>query len=316
MTPKDKYRQLCAKESSIPIFSRDWWLDATVGIENWDVVLAENGSDITGSMPYVIRERFGFRLLTQPELTQKLGPWIRPPQSGKSEKIISHQHDVMRKLINGLPRYDYFLQNWHYDYRDWLPFFWAGFSQSTRYTYVIDKLDDPESVFNEFSHSKRKNIKRAEDLVSVRFDLDSDHFYDNHEMTLRKQGEKISYSKKLFKSIYRACYERSAGKTIYAQDAAGNIHSALFVIWDEVSAYDLISTIDPDFRNSGSATLLIREIIRFLSGRTLRFDFEGSMVEGIESSFRQFSTKQMPYFSISKTPSRLLRAYMCLRSIL
>lgn len=38
MKPKEKYRALCEKEQAIQIFSRDWWLDATAGIDNWDVV--------------------------------------------------------------------------------------------------------------------------------------------------------------------------------------------------------------------------------------------------------------------------------------
>ena len=42
MNSKERYRILCDHERSIPIFSRDWWLDA-VSNEAWDVSLVEKG---------------------------------------------------------------------------------------------------------------------------------------------------------------------------------------------------------------------------------------------------------------------------------
>lgn len=74
----------------------------------------------------------------------------------------------------------------------------------------------------------------------------------------------------------------------------------MLVIWDENSAYDLISTIDPTYRNSGAASLLILEMIKYLQKITLKFDFEGSMIENVENSFRQFGAVQTPYFQITK----------------
>ena len=46
------------------------------------------------------------------------------------------------------------------------------------------------------------------------------------------------------------------------------------------------------------------------------FDFEGSMIEPVERSFRQFGAKQTPYFSVSKTPSRLLKTLFFVKDML
>ena len=43
MTKKEKYQELCKYEKSIPIFSKDWWMDAVCGEDNWDVLLVEGG---------------------------------------------------------------------------------------------------------------------------------------------------------------------------------------------------------------------------------------------------------------------------------
>lgn len=138
-------------------------------------------------------------------------------------------------------------------------------------------------------------------------------------MTLGKQNlydKTIVYSFELFERIYDGCYTHNAGRTIYAEDADGHIHAALFVIWDENSAYDLISTIDPDYRKIGAATLLVWEMIKFVADKTKVFDFEGSMIEGVENSFRQFGAKQHPYFNISKTYNKRLKVLKHVAAIL
>ncbi|MCK4441369.1 MAG: GNAT family N-acetyltransferase, partial [Sulfurovaceae bacterium] len=262
------------------------------------------------SMPYYKKKKAIFTIITMPKHTQTMGVYIKYPEGQKYEKRLSYEKEVMSSLIEQLPKVDYFNQSFHYSVTNWLPFYWQGYTQTTNYTYVIEDLSNLESVFQNFNHAKRKNIKKAEKFLDVKFDLPAREFYDNHKMTLEKQNDKIAYSFEHFNRIYTSAYNHNAGRTIYAVDKDDNIHAALFVIWDKNSAYDLISTIDPSFRNSGSASLLIKEIIEFLSNETSRFDFEGSMIENVEKSFRQFGAKQKPYFNITKVNSKILKAIL------
>jgi len=39
LTDKELYREFCQVEDNIPIFSKDWWMDAVCGEDNWDVIL-------------------------------------------------------------------------------------------------------------------------------------------------------------------------------------------------------------------------------------------------------------------------------------
>lgn len=307
MVDKQKYRILCEQESNMPVFSQAWWLDSVAG-DNWNVVLVEKEGIIQASMPYVVKKRYGLTFLSHPPLTQNLGPWIRASVA-KYSKQLSQEKDLMQALIEKLPKYDYFNQNWHYSKNNWLPFYWSGFEQTTRYTYVIEGISNFENVFSEFEHSKRKNIKKSEPLVEVVYDISAEEFYENHKMTLKKQGGVISYEFSIFKKIYDEGYRRNQARTIAAYDTDGNLHAALFVVWDEMSAYDLISTIDPDYRVYGAASVLVRDIIKYTSSFVDKFDFEGSMIEPVERSFRQFGAKQKTYFAISKTNSKLLKIY-------
>ena len=300
---KQKYREFCLIENSIPIFSKDWWLDAVCGQNNWDVILVEKENQIVGALPYYIFHFFGKTIIKQPTLTQFNGVWLKYPKNLKYEDRLSYENIIMEDIIkkvesSGVAHYSQFF---HYSFTNWLPFYWNNYKQTTVYTYVLENIKEHELILKEkFDYSKRKNIKKSFKIVKVKFDLSAEEFYNHHKESLKKQKESISYSYDIFFKIYTAVYARNAGKTIYAIDDDGNIHSALFIVWDAYSAYDLISTIDPDLKESGSVSLLVYEAIKHCSKYVDVFDFEGSMMKNVERSFRKFGAIQKPYFYISK----------------
>lgn len=312
---KKKYRKLCENEESIPLFSQAWWLDCVCGEDGWDVCIVEKGRKIYATMPFYLYKKYGFKVISQPPLTQTAGPWIRCESTTESKKL-ENEKKLMNALISQIPKVDYFYQHWHLSRTNWLPFYWKKYSQTTRYTYVIPDISDVNVVFSNFDAAKKKNVKKSNSIVKVKKDITAKEFFDNHKMTLALQNRDISYSYELFEKIYSGAYQRDSGMTIAAYDSDDNLHAALFIVWDKNSAYDLISTIDPRFRSSGAASLLVKEAIGILSGKTKAFDFEGSMIESVERSFRQFGAEQTPYFAISKTNSKLLKIRNALMDIL
>lgn len=316
MTPKDRYRKLCEDEPTIPIFSLDWWLDAVCG-DAWDVCLVEKGGQIVASMPYHIKRRWGFTFITQPTLTQTLGPWLRPSDAKYSNRL-ALEKERLTGLVDDLPRFDYFSQNWHYANKNWLPLYWRGFQQTTRYTYVIDGLVDLSRVYSEFTSSYRNKIRKASRVVQIVDDLGLSVFFDINRLTFERQGLKIPYSFDFLQKTDNILRHRGKRKILFAKDENGIVHSALYLIWDRQSSYVHMVGEDPAFRSSGAGILLIWEAIRFTS-EVLgldKFDFEGSMIEGVERVRRDCGGKQIPYFSISKAPSRSLRAAQAIRRVL
>jgi hypothetical protein len=281
------------------VFCRSWWLNAVAPGRHAVLVLRNDGRIVAG-MPLTWTGPKPFETICMPLLTQTLGVLLEPPRSPIYARNLANEMEMMERLIEALPPFRELTIQCNYRFMNWLPFYWAEFSQTTRYTYVLHDLTNLDAVFAAFAHAKRKNIRKAERVVSVHRDLSCDEFYDNHVLTLRKQGEKIAYDHALFKRIYEAAYQNNSGRSWYAIDADRNIHAAIFVIWDPKSAYYLISSIDPDFRNSGAATLLIRDCIAHVAGFTSKFDFEGSMIRGVERSFRNLGGIQAPYFRIAK----------------
>lgn len=310
---KEEYRALCAESPpGLYVFQQPWWLDATAGPENWGVCLYRQGGQIAGAWCFHFR-RYGNKLrIYDPPFTQFTGIWLRYPENQKYEKRLAYEKEATSALLAQLEQLPLISlsQSFSANYTNWQPLYWKGFQQTTNYSFRIGNISDPAAVEARFGHAKRKNIKRAlGEGLEVGFDLPAREFYDNHVLTLSKQGAKISYSFDLFQRMYQAAYKHNGGRVIWARDREGNLHAALFVIWNGTCAFDLISTIDPDYRNSGASTLLVRDMIRFLSGKTAAFDFEGSMIEGVANSFSQFGTAQIPYFHIGKTYDR--KALLC-----
>ncbi|MEK9727560.1 MAG: methicillin resistance protein [Candidatus Margulisiibacteriota bacterium] len=311
---KDKYFEFAAREP-IPIFSQPWWLDAVCIDGQWDVAIFEKNNTVIASLPYYMKNKGPFKLITMPPLTQTMGPFITYPEGQKYAKKLAYEKEVMNVLIDQLPKVDYFCQNFHPSITNWLPFYWRGFSQTTRYTYIIDNINDHEQVYQNFTYAKKKNIKKSENMIHLRFDLDVNSFYENHKLTLGKQGQKIEYQFNLLNRIYENGQQNNGVKIISAHDNDNNIHAALLLVGNNTSAYDLISTIDPTFRNSGAASKLVLEGIKLFSKDTQKFDFEGSMIENVENSFRQFGAIQTPYFQIKKVNSKLLQLRECFNAL-
>jgi len=320
MSNKQKYREFCKIEKNIPIFSIDWWLDSVCGEENWDVAIVEKGGEIWATMPYYIKKKWGFTLITMPPLTQKLGPYIKYPQGQKYYKKLSWEKEIMNELIDQLPEFDYFYQQWDYIITNWLPFYWRGFKQTTRYTYVININDNNENnIIENFSHAKRKQIKKAiRNGINIKSNIiQPEDFYNLHKRELEFEKAKISYSFKLFNRLYKNALSNDQGVIISAEDLNGIIHGALFIIFNKQSAYDLISAFNPDFLDSGASSLLVLEAIKYTQWHNIdRFDFEGSMIENVENSFRQFGAIQSSYSAVYKINSKLLKIRECLKELL
>lgn len=249
-----------------------------------------------------------------PTLTQTLGPWI-DASTAKYSKQLAQQKDLFTELIQQLPPHDYFSQNFHYSISNWLPFYWQGCKIEARCTYVLEDLTDLDLIWAGFQENIRREIRKAEKQVSVRSDLGIDRFLDLNDLTFQRQGEAAPYTRELVYRLDRACSEHEARKMFFAEDEQGRIHAAIYIIWDENSAYYLMGGGDPELRNSGATSLLMWEAIKFASTITHKFDFEGSSIEPIERFFRAFGGKQMSFYNVSKIDTKRMKLLMLGRDL-
>lgn len=316
-TNKAKYRILCEEEKSIPINSHSKFLDAICG-DDWDVCIVEQNNEIVASLPYLkVYNRLGMLSLVNPPESQYLGPWIKNKNLSSSKKL-SKEKSLITELIAQLPKYDCFNQTFHYNYTNWLPFYWNDFKQTTRYTYILNNLNDLDHIFANFTSSYRNKIKNANEKVKVCDDMNITQFYKINQLTFKRQGVNLPYSLDFLRKKDQILVELNRRKIFYAIDKNNQIHSAIYLTWDNNSSYLHMIGEDPELRNSGAGILLVWHAIKFTSEilKLSIFDFEGSMLENVEHVRRDFGAIQTPFFAISKINSKLLKVKLLMNEIL
>ena len=304
---KELFRKLCEEEKSICIYEQAWWLDIDCGPDNWDVVLSFSNNRIVGALPFYTKKSKGFKYITIPFRSQHHGPWIKEMKDMSPAKKLSHENTIMSDLIDKIEaiakkqKIVFFNQCFSPNITNWLPFYWKHYKQTTLYTYRIQDIRNPELVLNSFESGKRYNIKNAiKKGIIIKEDLSPNDFYSFHKKVVEKKGKHIKYSFDMFQSYYNGLYKHNQGKCLYAVNSNGVIEGAILVAYDSSWGYDWITAFDSGAKSSGSSDLLVFSAIKFLSNKTIGFDFEGSMDQGIEHSYRHFGTVQTPYFKVSK----------------
>lgn len=300
---KEIFEEFCGSNAELPLFLTSEWLNI-VAKEKWDVALEIRGGKVVGFIPYHLSKKGFFTTIQMPPLTPYLGPWIGYPPNQKYSSKISFEKEVLSSLIQKLPKIDSFLQKFYPYITNWLPFYWKGFKQTTRYTYVIDGLDDLKQIFQDFQENIRREIRKAEKSLFVEESMEIEELFLFKKRSYESKDQRLVVNSDLFYSVFKYCTEKGCGKLYTASDASGQKHAYVFLVWDQTTVYYLFGASNPDFKNSGAMSLLMWEAIKFSSsqGKT-NYNFEGSMIETIERFFRGFGAKQIPYFEVTKTNS-------------
>ena len=320
MTDKELYRELCAKEPTIPLYSMDWWLDCVCGENKWDVLLYRNKERIESAMPFYSPLK---NVITMPAYTQTMGIWFNPEsENPKYSENLYRKQQICSYFIERLPAHSFFLQNFHSSFTDWLPFYWKGFKQTTRYNYVLTDVKDSKEIEKKRNNNIRQNIKKAHTKykIEIKNQISADLFLKIYAKSFERQGEK-SYKPEILRRLIETTYLRNQGDIWGAFDQSGQLHAAVFVVWQGNCAYYIAGGSDEMGRKSGGQILSMSEAIKAVSSVCESFDFEGSMMPGVERVFRSFGAIQKPYFTISKgnrpwirTAIEVLRNYLTIHS--
>jgi len=313
LTAKEKYISYCNTLPNISLFQQAWWLDTVCGKEKWNVTVHENNGNILGAWAYPIKRKKGFSLINMPMLTPGSLPVITYFPGQKPATKISHEQQVLDELINQLPKFDLFDLYFLPDYKNHLSFHWKGFTQTTRYTYLIKDLSSLDKVFDEFNASIRTQIRKAEKEITITESDDVELFYKINALTFKRQSKAVPYSLNYVKQIDIACKKNNCRKILLAKDKEGNIHAAIYLVWDTESAYYLMGGADETYKSSGAYSLLIWEAIKRSSQLTKQFNFCGSMLPAVERFFRSFGGEQTPYLHIKKINSKALKLLLALK---
>lgn len=308
MTNKERYIEFCKEESGIALYSKPFWMDAVseCGGGEWDVCIYEKNGKIMGTLTFFVKKKYGLNYITQPPITKQTHCWIRYSEKCSASKRIALEREVVGVLIEQLEavcrerNIVYYQQSFLPEFSNWLPFYWEGYQETALYTYRIQKGLPYAQVSKNYNSGIRYDVKKAAAQAIVYESENIELLYQLHCMTMARQNKKSGYSLEFMRSFDKVCAAQKCRKIFVAEDSEKNVHCAVYIAWDEDWVYYLWAGTDPSFRKYNFSTLLVDHAIRFACDAGRGFDFEGSVVPGIELFFSKFGGKQEMYHTIRK----------------
>ena len=299
------YRAFCATApADLPLFLQPWYLDATCVGGTWDAATVTKGQEVVAVWPYFLKKKGPWTYGAMPQLTRQMGPYLLP-----AYRHPRHETRLLEKLLGALPTgLAAFEQDFNYTVTNWLPFYWQGFRQTTRYSYVLD-IRDLQAVRDNLAPDYRnQKIPKAAKKIKVGTKGTLLEFQQVHDRSYARQGLPGPVSTDFLQRLDEALATHGQREIFFARDrATGDLHSVAYLVWDAQSAYYLLAGDDPQHRASGAGILLAWEAIRYAHEvlKVPTFDFAGSMVRPIERVRRQFGAVQQPYFRLQREWSLL-----------
>lgn len=302
-----------AEPTSHTLFETDMWLDA-VCPGSWDAVTIEESGRTLARLPYVLKARGGLNVLSVPALTPWLGPWVTRG-TGKYQTELAREHDLLGRLFDKLPAVDAASIPAAPEQMNLMPSYWRGYDLKLRYTYRL-ALDRPlDHIWREANQTTRVKVRKASERLSVASSEDMAQVERLLAATYRRQGLPPPRLAAVIARILECPRLEGHRELLVARDERGVAHAFVLLIWDARHAFYVIGGADPELRSSGAQTLLLWRAIEHAHGRSLVFDFEGSMMEGIERAFRDFGAVQTPYVIAMRQRTLLGLAHNLFQSV-
>lgn len=295
---QERYRQFAAQMPDLPLFLQPWYLDAVCEGGTWNAALVEKNDRTVAALPYFLKQKWGWEYVSMPPFCKQMGPFLAPEFRDTDQEMRLYEA-LIEALPAGLMAFE---QNFHFGVQNWLPFYWHGFRQTTMYSYVLSLEPSEAELLQQVHKNYRQKIRSASQALQVRHNLPLRELHRLVGLSFSRQGLNPPVSYAFLEKLYLALQAHQSVQLFFAIDQQDAVHSAAMLVWDRQTAYYLMSGDDPALRQSGSGVLLKWQAIVY--AKTVLnlplFDFEGSMIRGVEQGRRDFGAKQKPYFRIGK----------------
>ena len=308
------YDELVARSPQGSVFTSSWWLDAVAG-DSWQPHPLEAGGEIVAAWPTVVRTtRFGSMHVGAP-LTPFLGPLFAPSDGAGELRRRARDIERVELLLGLLEPSAHVEARCHPAFDYWTPLSWHGFAQTTRYTWRLPRLGDLEAVFAGLRENIRREVRKAR-KQGVTVDPGSFEELEQVRASTVERGVRpdvAASNRAALRSIEAAAAPRGARTILVARGADGRLQAGGYFVHDERYTYYLVGGSDEELRTSGSPSLLMWHAIELAAEHGRGFDFEGSMLRGVERFFRSFGGVPAPYSVVRRTSSTGLRLATALK---
>ncbi len=291
------YCKLIELENKLPVFFHYDWLNIICGTDNWNVIYFEEKGEIIGVFTYYLSEN----RINMPKLAVFMGGFLLENNQKNNYKKITAELQFQEQIIKQLPEFKSFNQRWHYSFQNHIKLIHAHFQQTSKITYLLENIKNHTLCWDNLKSGLKSDIKRAEKKLLIKHQIDHQDFYTLLNDTFKKNNETIPFSFEKLNDIVNYVTKNNKGKVFSSYTHEGELTNSILVIWDHETAYYLLSASEQKHKSLGGNSLLIWHSIKYVSEFVNKYDFEGSMLPGVESYVRAFGGKQVFFNELWKS---------------
>jgi hypothetical protein len=275
------------------IFSKTWYLDALQA--PYEILaIEEKGKIIAG----IVLAKNEINTYANPMLDKYLGV-LFASKEGNVQKNVSKEYKQMEQLISKLKEIQSFDYYFHPSFQNWIPFSWGGFTQQTRYTYRINNQKSLDEIHASFHGNLKNDIKNAQkEQVTIKQNISFDELWEQVNKTFIRQGSKSPFKKEKLQYFISELKKREVFVSFGAYNSSGECIAVCGLVHEEKSSYLLLNGIDIEKQVRGANAYMIHESIKHFHSQCNYYDFEGSMLPGVEQFYRRFGGELTPYMRI------------------
>jgi len=270
-------------------------------------VLRDDDGRIQAGMAVTPSRFLGTRAARRPFAVAYNGPLVREDESLSLVDRNSAEKKLVLALLAQSPAmgmYDYILPP---EYTDVMPFLWNGFESSIGYTYQIAPAP-AEQLEAEMSKNHRKNLRRARKKIkeingTIETNGDPAEFHEMLRELAMEDEFRLGCDERTFVPWLKSLCEADAATLYVCRDGDGQALIGNVAVHDWRCAYAVVGGVRGG-RLTGKEgylhRLVLERMIQDAHNRNLTFDFEGSVLPGVEPYFRRWGGKCVPKYRVIK----------------
>lgn len=307
VTSRTEYETFVAEQAeTVPLYYHPWWLDAvTGGTKDWQpwCALSDDGR-VLAIFPLYAPIR---GVAIPPPYTQVGGIYFSPEGEGEGcspqskHGLFIQRRKITMAFVEAMPQFKYFEVPFSSSFTDWLPYYWQGYSSFVRYSYARRLPRDEKALLVSENRDVRHKITLAKQQGYQYLEASTPDDLLRLSHTLYRKKGLARHLLATLEHTVDVAMSRGQGllPTIYSKE--GDLLAAGFTPYEGSTGYLIATASVGGKEHKAAPAYLIHSTMLALSHCHLtHFDFEGSMLQGVEAVFRSFYGEQYPFYRISK----------------
>jgi len=301
LKPIDNVDLFCEKaEPALGVFSSNSWL-SIYGNDLKLIGIYKDEHQLIGGFYYLKTKKYGFTFIKLPPYTPHCGLFFINDSSNQSS-VLSFQKEVLEEVCKYISNQASTLTVLALPSSiiDTQSFIWSNYKVIPNYTYRIDLNQSIEQIKSQLDSKNRNAINKAikEEVQVLENHISNQELFNFFSNSLHTAGANV-YQTEL-ENIFLQFANSSNSFSLTAKKGdvvLGNV----FCVYDKNTCYYLLGGVDKSSGIQGINNLLIlKSIEKAKDLGCVIFDFEGSMLKGVEKFFRSFGPTMHPYYTINK----------------